>query len=88
MEGKYHKMNSLKAPLLLAVLCVRLTPCILGCGGDRRESFYPPLPTQTKLRQAHAAGYPTTYFLAVLGPFMRFMKSRHRQNGALLTFFL
>jgi len=38
-----HKMNSLKPPLLLAVLCVGLTPYLLGCGGDRRESFYPSL---------------------------------------------
>ena len=34
-------MNPLKAFLLLAVLCVGLTPYLLGCGGDRRESFYP-----------------------------------------------
>jgi hypothetical protein len=36
-------MNLSKAPLYLAALCLCLASFLLGCGGDRRESFYPSL---------------------------------------------
>src|SRR6267154_2209287 len=72
---------------LLVATAVGLTSVLLGCGGDRRESFYPSLADADKAGQLHTAGYQTTYSLAVLGPFMRFMKSRQRRNGVPLSFF-
>jgi hypothetical protein len=36
-------MNSSKAPLHLAPLCLCLASFLLGCSGERRESFYPSL---------------------------------------------
>lgn len=51
-------MNSLKSPLLLAVLCVGLTPYLLGCGGDRRESFYPSLADADKAEASARSWIP------------------------------
>ncbi len=43
--------------------------------------------TQTKTGQSHAAGYRTTYSLAVLTLFGKFMNSLRRGKGVLLNFF-
>ena len=51
-------MNSLKTPLLLAVLFTGLTPYLLGCGRDLRESFYPSLADADKAEASAPSWIP------------------------------